>query len=62
MADEREPDDATDLTDEEVAAETGEALPDREAMSLIKVPGVPGYDPLALDPEVQPVDPVYGAG
>lgn len=60
MADERD-DALTELTDDEIAEESGEALPDREAMSLIKMPGVPGYDPLALDPEVQPIDPVYGA-
>ena len=37
MADKDQVKDQTDLTDEEIAQESGEQLPDREAMSLLNL-------------------------
>ncbi|HEU0133074.1 MAG TPA: hypothetical protein VFQ85_19010 [Mycobacteriales bacterium] len=61
MSDEKErPDDG--LSDAELAAEAAaEALPDREAMSLVRVPGPPGTE-LLLGDEVMPADLVGGGG
>jgi hypothetical protein len=61
MSDERErPDEG--LSDAEIATEAAaEALPDREAMSVIRVPGPPGAD-LLLGDEVMPADLVGGGG
>jgi hypothetical protein len=40
----RPDDDGTEIDDDEVAAQSAEELPDREAMSIVRPPGPPGLD------------------
>jgi hypothetical protein len=50
--------DTQSLPPEDVEAQNGELLPDREAMSLVNVPGaeVPGVPGIEPPPLLQPVD------
>lgn len=49
-----------EITDDEVAAQSAEALPDREAMSLVKLPGPPGSDLIVAGDDPMPMDLVGG--
>jgi hypothetical protein len=40
----RPEDETNEIGDDEVAEQAGEALPDREAMSIVRPPGPPGLD------------------
>jgi hypothetical protein len=47
-----------EVSEDELAAQAAEALPDREAMSVIRLPGPPGAELIGDD--VMPVDLVGG--
>ena len=53
-----EPRDA-DLTEEEIAAQSGEPLPDREAMSVIQGGGLHPLPPVDGGETIQPLPPEY---
>ncbi len=48
-----------EIPDDEIAAQSAEALPDREAMSVMRVPGPPGAD--LIGDERMPID-LLGGG